>query len=127
MMMNHTQKLLSIRPTLEIEPTDESEIANFQSNTLRPILKMQNEIILAIFKDYIQEIKFDFSKVSPTKQKDFIEHAFAKQASLKFLLIGLIVGHFTSEEYTFYQIHKQELAKRIVRFLAKRIFDGLKK
>jgi hypothetical protein len=124
-MNTHIQNLLQIRPVLPVEPADDSEMAHFQVYTLRPVLKMQNELILDIFKDYLQEVKMDFSKRSEKQQRDFIENALTKQNPLKFTLIGTVIGHFTSEEYTFYQSHRQEITKRLVRFLSKRIFEGM--
>lgn len=125
-MDSHTQKLLSIRPSLSAEPADDSEMANFQVNTLRPILKMQHDLIIEIFKSYLKEVRQDFSQHSERQQRDFIEQALVKQASLKFTLLGVIVGHFTSEEYGFYQKNQKDILKRLVRFLSKRIFDGLR-
>ncbi len=124
-MNSHTQNLLGIRPSLPVEPTDDSEMAHFQVNTLRPILKMQHDLILKIFKSYLQEVKTDLSHRSEKQQRDFIEQALVKQASLKFTLLGVIVGHFTAEEYAVYQHHQKDILKRLVRFLSKRIFDGL--
>ncbi len=123
------QKLLALRPKLAIhQEEEESAMGHFQSNTLRPILKMQHASIIRIFEGYLLEInKIDFYELSEEKRKVFIESSLAKQTSLKYLLIGLLVGHFTDDELQFYQQHQSELHKRLTKFLAKRIFEGLSK
>lgn len=121
----NSEKLLALRPELAIDLQEESAMGYFQSNTLRPVLKMQHSVLIHIFKNYLKEIKIDFSNLSTEKQRSFIEQSLAKQAALKYLLIGVLVGHFTDDELQFYQQHQSELHKRLTKFLAKRIFDGL--
>ncbi len=124
-MNNQDQKLLALRPILPVVSPEGSEMGQFQVATLRPVLKMQNERILQIFQDYLAENKADYQTFSTEQKKKFIENALTKRKDLKFLLIGLLIGHFTSAEYAFYQNHRAEIHKRLTRFLAKRIFDGL--
>ncbi len=125
----YSEKLLALRPKLAIhQEEEENEIGHFQSNTLRPILKMQHASIIRIFEGYLLEInKIDFLDLSEEKQKVFIERSLSRRTPLKYLLIGLLVGHFTATELQFYQQHHSELHKRLTKFLAKRIFDGLSK
>ena len=44
-MNNRSTLLKSIRPKIEVDNTKSTELEIFQSVSLRPILKLQNEII----------------------------------------------------------------------------------
>ena len=41
-----------MRPEIITQPS-ESVLENFQNQTLRPILKQQNELLLAVFRQYV--------------------------------------------------------------------------
>ena len=111
----------------------------FQNSILRPILKLQNKILIAIFKDYITEKeaqktskeedktenKRAYSRLSPTKQREFIDTVFQKDIKFKSLLLGMIIGHFDLEEYNLYAQNKIGTDRRIINLLKERIFNGL--
>lgn len=107
----------------------------FQNSILRPILKLQNKVLLAIFKDYIIEKeakkggkesdKRTYSRLSATKQREYIDTIFQKDIKFKSLLIGMIIGHFDLEEYNLYAQNKIGTDRRIVNLLKERIFSGL--
>jgi hypothetical protein len=48
-----------------------------------------------------------------------------KNQNVKNLLLGLIVGHFTSEELELYLKMKTDLNRRIINMICKRIADTL--
>lgn len=123
--MNRDHLLPSIRPQLPPETADQQPMAQFQLHVLRPILKLQNELILSIFTDYLAEARQNPQVLSEERLRLLIDQALTRPTGLKPLLIGIIVGHFTAEEYTFYREHRTEIHKRLTRFLSKRIADGL--
>lgn len=114
----------------------------FQNSILRPILKLQNKIILAIFKDYITEKetqktskpnkeedktenKRAYSRLSPAKQREYIDTVFQKDIKFKSVLLGMIIGQFDLEEYNLYAQNKIGTDRRIINLLKERIFNGL--
>ncbi len=114
----------------------------FQNSILRPILKLQNKIILAIFKDYIiekeaqktskpskeedkTENKRAYSRLSPAKQREYIDTVFQKDIKFKSVLLGMIIGQFDLEEYNLYAQNKIGTDRRIINLLKERIFNGL--
>ncbi len=111
----------------------------FQNSTLRPILKLQNKILLAIFRDYIveketkkqnkkqnkTEDKRTYSRLSATKQREYIDTVFQKDIKFKSQLVGMIIGHFDLEEYNLYAQNSTGTDRRIVNLLKERIFNGL--
>lgn len=111
-----------IRPQLPIETTDDmSDIERFQTETLRPVLKMQHDLLKAIFADYLTQQKVKPQALSADQYTDFVYQALTKDQALKNTLLGTIVGQFTLNEYRFYSTYRQEIAKRLMKFMAKRI------
>jgi hypothetical protein len=111
-----------IRPQLPIEITDGmSDIERFQTETLRPVLKMQHDLLKAIFANYLTQQKVKPQALSVEQYTDFVYQALTKDQALKNILLGTIIGQFTLDEYHFYSANRQEIAKRLMKFMAKRI------
>jgi hypothetical protein len=125
MRMNHErdQGLVRLRPSLPIETGQQTDIERFQSETLRPVLKLQNPLILRIFRGYLQQTKAHLGQLSAEQRQAFIFNALAKDPALKHLLTGAVIGLLTDEELAFYEQHRAELARRLGQFLGKRIAD----
>jgi len=98
--MTRTNQLKDIRPQIPtIHEKRSSSIAErFQNQTLRPILKFQHDLIIQIFKEYIQKRKGVFLELSPAKRLIYIEQSIQKDLKFKHLMLGVITGHFTLEE-----------------------------
>lgn len=122
-MKNRNQALESIRIQIEVKTEKASVFESFQSITLRPILKFQNELLLSIFANYIADNKVNFLELKDEKKEELIHLTLKKSLALKSLLLGCIIGYFTSDEYLFYVHHKNEINKRMVELLIKRISD----
>ncbi|MBL7884412.1 MAG: glyoxalase [Bacteroidia bacterium] len=126
-MENRTTLVRSIRPTIKVITEKSTPIEVFQSNSLRPILKLQNELILTIFNNYILDNKIQFIELKEDKKKEFIFHHFKNNQPSKIFYLGIIIGMFTTEEYTFYSTNKQEINKRITTMLIERLNSQLEK
>lgn len=99
----------------------------FQNATLRPIIKMQHDLILALFQSYIQKKKIDFITLENHKAKDKIKSIFEKDINFKNLILGIIIGHFSIEEFDIYNSNTSEFHKRIIQITVQRIQDTLLK
>ncbi len=126
-MSNNSDLLLSIRPKIEVFTKKSSINESFQSETLRPILKFQNETLVSIFSFYLKEKKIPFSEQSIEKKDETIHAILKKNMAFKNLTIGLIIGHFTTVELSFYNVNKSEINKRIVELAIKRLSDQKEK
>ena len=93
----------------------------FQNETLRPIMKLQNDLLLAVFQNYIESSKVDFRQISNEKRMTFIENAIKKDIKFQNSLKGIVIGLFTSEEYMRYSGNTSALSKRITNLLLERI------
>jgi hypothetical protein len=98
-----------------------SKEENFQNQTLRPILKFQNDLFVIAFKNYISKHKTDFYSFSPEKKIIFIENAIQKDIKFRNSLKGMIVGLFTINEYESYIQNSSNLNKRMMTMLIERL------
>lgn len=113
--------ILSIRGGAigSITPESSSE-EKFQNQTLRPILKTQNDLLLAVFKNYIAKQKIDFKVFTPEKKMLFIENAIQRDIKFRNSLKGMIIGFFTLLEYEEYILNSSNLNKRMMNLLIER-------
>lgn len=110
-----------IRPALALDSTQSTPIEAFQNKTLRPILKLQNDLLFDVFKHYIFLRKNVFSELKQEKRKIYIEEAIKTDLKFKNRLMGIIIGHFALEEYRFFQDNETELTRRLTQLLIQRI------
>lgn len=109
------------RPEIEINTDFSSEIETFQSETLRPILKMKNETILSVFKNQLYQKSISIAQLNEEEKLDFISKLIKNDLSLKSFFIGLIVSDFNTNELQFYLANAKEFNKRITTLLIERI------
>ena len=98
----------------------------FQNQTLRPIIKMQHNLLVAYFGAYIVSSKSKFDVMSNLKKNEFIRNVFKKDNTFKAELKGIIIGQFTLDEYQTYCRHKSDFNKRILTMVEQRITSVLK-
>lgn len=122
-MKNDRSNLIALRPNIptinETAATNTAE--QFQNQTLRPILKFQNELLLQVFRAYTVQRKNVFHQLSHPKKLDYMEHSIRKDLKFKNRLLGLIIGHFISEEYTAFLKEEKELTRRLTNLLVQRL------
>jgi hypothetical protein len=92
----------------------------FQNNTLRPILKFQNDLLMELFIVYATKNKNVFFSLSIEKKNIYIEKATTSDIAFRNQLIGVIVGLFSVEEYLEYAKNSSNLNKRIITMLIER-------
>ena len=118
----NTQKL-SIRPaipTLEVKEHMASE-EEFQNQSLRPILKLQHEILQLLVKSYFEQKKNAFYKLSAERKPGYLKDILLQDRSIVHELRGLVIGQFTTDEMSYYLGNKSEINKRIQSLLLQRI------
>lgn len=93
----------------------------FQNEVLRPILKLQNDLLLASFRNYSVKYKNTFSSLTSEKKLAAIENAIQKDIKYRNTLKGMVVGLFTEQEYLFYSKNTSNLNKRMMSMLIERI------
>lgn len=105
--------------------SETSEEEYFQNQTLRPILKLQNDIFIALFKNYIIKSKADFENYTIDKKMQFIDVSVQNDMKFRSLLNGIIIGIFTVDEYLMYAINSSNINKRMITMLIERLKDQI--
>jgi hypothetical protein len=123
--MLRDNKLLELRPVLDSVIAQALPDEQFGNQTLRPILKLQHDLLVALFQAYLQEKAIKFTALSAFQQRVTIENAVKKDLPLRHTLVGCIIGLFTGEEYTYYLTHRLSLQKRLTALLIGRLSDTL--
>lgn len=126
-MTNRTDDLLQLRPsipTASINDTMTSE-ERFQNSTLRPLLKLQNDLIVAVFKNYILKHKNVFYGLSLTRRLEYIDNAISKDIKFRNSIKGMIIGQFTLEEYASYVQNSSALNKRMMNLVKERLLSHI--
>jgi len=113
--------MLPPRPTVETAPTASNPAEQFQNETLRPILKGQNEALLAHFRQYLQKRKGAFYRLPEPEQLEYIAHALRCDQKFKNFLVGMVVGWFNDEERNAFFASEAELTRRTTELTIQRI------
>ncbi|MGV8814229.1 MAG: glyoxalase [Gelidibacter sp.] len=126
-MKTRTHVLLRIRPALSnarIYDAMSSE-ERFQNTILRPILMLQNDLLIEVFKNYIAKHKNVFYGLSLPKQLDYIENVIHKDMKFRNSIKGMIIGQFTVEEYVIYIEYLSALNKRMMNLVRERFISHI--
>lgn len=107
--------------TIGIVTKDSSPEEKFQNETLRPILKFQNDLFIEVFRNYAVKQKGVFFSLSPDKKMAYIENTIQRDIKFRNSLKGIIIGMFTVSEYKEYIQNSSNLNKRMMNLLIERI------
>jgi len=124
-MNQRSLNLLEIRPKIiKAKVYDEMSFGeNFQNSTLRPVIKLQNSLLIAAFRNYIAKHKNSFHQLPLEKRLSFIENAIQKDSKFRNAVKGMIIGQFTVEEYEIYTRNSSALNKRMMKMVIERLKD----
>lgn len=107
--------------TLGTVSTQSSPDELFQNQTIRPILKLQNDLFIAVFINYVNKNKADFYSYTVEKKLQTIENSIQKDIKFRNSLKGIIMALFTIEEYDIYIQNSSSLNKRMMNLLVDRL------
>ena len=111
-----------------ISNTIKSEMSSdeyFQNSVLRPIIKFQNDLLIAAFLNFSNKYKNVFFDLSTEKKITYIENAIEKDSTFRNSLKDMIVGLFTVEEYNQYTNNASALNKPIVTIIKERLISHI--
>lgn len=126
-MTTRSEQLLAIRPEIPSAKIFDSMSADelFQNKTLRPIIKMQHDLFIAVFNNYIRKRKNVFYDLTLEKQLAYIDNAIHKDMKFRNSVKGMIIGQFTTEEYELYITNSSALNKRMMNIVKERLISSL--
>jgi len=115
--------LLGLRPIIESAKVLPTMCADeiFQNQTLRPVAKLQDDLLVAVFKNYVAKHKNVFYDLTIEKRLDYIENAIHKDMKFRNSLKGIIIGQFTLDEYETYIQNSSDLNKRMMNIVKDRL------
>ena len=122
-MIDRDQFLLSLRPQIESAVVNASTLPDeqFQNRTLRPVILLQNDLLLEAFRNYVQKHKNVFYDMTVEKRMSYIENAIQKDIKFRNSLKGMVIGQFTIEEYSYYITNSSALNKRMMNLVKDRL------
>ena len=126
-MNSRDQVLLNIRPEIPsaVVTDSMSEEEFFQNNTIRPIAKLQNDLLVEVFKHYIKKHKNVFYDLPIDKRLDYIENAIHKDMKFRNSLKGIMIGQFSIQEHRQYVKNSSALNKRMLNIVKGRLKSNL--
>ena len=112
-----------IRPEIpEIADTEnKSPIEAFQNTVLRPILKMQHDLLVIHFKNASVVKKSKIHEMKVEKREALIDKLLQNDHRFKAEVKGMVLGGMTVEEYEIYLKEASEFNRRIFTMIAERI------
>jgi hypothetical protein len=113
--------LLALRPVVPAETADaDGTVGAFLHATLRPVLKLQNDLLLAVVADFVRDHHIG---LRPTDQHHQLTELLTRNTKLRYTVVGLISGVFTADEYAYYRQHRGELNRRLLEMALRRVLD----
>ena len=113
--------LLALRPTVPADTADAADtIGAFLHATLRPVLKLQNDLLLAVVADFVRDHHI---VLRLTDQQHQLTGLLDRNTKLRYTVVGLTTGVFTADEYAFYRPHRSELNRRLLELAQHRVLD----
>ena len=122
--------LLPLRPTLPAEaryaeaapgvplPDD---LEAFQTRPLRPLLKLQNPLLLALVADHLGRTTPGFPDFAPADQEERLVKMLRQDARFKRTLYGFVAGLCTEQEFAFFLHHRAEVRRRMLARVTERL------
>lgn len=121
-MKTKDESILEIRgESIGTITENSSQEEKFQNQTLRPILKFQNDLFVEVFRNYATKQKGVFFTLSPEKKMSYIENAIQRDIKFRNSLKGIVMGMFTITEYKEYIQNSSNINKRMMNLLIERL------
>ena len=126
-MSSRSEKLLQQRPQIPSSKIHDnmSREEYFQNAVLRPVLKLQNELFIVVYMNYIRKHKNVFHDLSLPKKMQYIENSVQRDVKFRNNLKGIILGQLTIEEFEVYAENSSALNKRMMNLLIERLKDQI--
>ena len=97
----------------------------FQNMVLRPVIKMQHDILILRVKSYFISKRVMFNVMDKKKRTLAIEQAFLADNAFKKEIQGMILGQLDTTEYRRYLQNERNMNKRIIQMVRNRMLDSV--
>jgi hypothetical protein len=121
------EKTKTNRPTLPTEIMEGiiNPAEEFQNMVLRPIIKMQSDLLMAHISAKVKSLKIEWEGMKPIKKTEALTTLMTKDQAFKSEIVGMVIGQFDLEEYTTYLKMQKEINRRITQIVLNRGIDKL--
>lgn len=121
-MPDRDAALLALRPSVDADPEAAvSPTERFLHATLRPVLKLQNDVLLALVARYVAARVPGFARFAPDDRDARLRALLRSDSRLKQTLLGVVYGALTADELAVALHHDAEVRRRTVALLAERV------
>ncbi|WP_151086919.1 hypothetical protein [Hymenobacter baengnokdamensis] len=120
--------LLALRPAIAGQPAaipTPATVADFQQQVLRPLLKLQQPVLLAAVADVALDYRLPLATADATEANRLLGELLARHTRLRASIIGLITGQLTLAELAFYRRHRRELNRRLLDLAQQRVLSSV--
>ena len=126
-METRDSQLIAIRPIIPSAQVNDTMSADeqFQNGTLRPVVKLQNDLLVEAFRNYITKHKNVFYNLTIERRMEYIANAIQKDIKFRNSLKGMVIGQFTLEEYRTYIQNSSALNKRMMNLVRERLQSNM--
>ena len=97
----------------------------FQNMVLRPVIKMQHDVLILRVKTYFTSKRVMFNVMDKKKRTLAIEQAFLGDNAFKKEIQGMILGQLNVDEFQGYLKNERSMNKRIIQMVRNRMLDSL--
>ena len=97
----------------------------FQNMVLRPIIKMQHDLLIIRVKSHFRSKRILFNVMDNKKRTEAIIQAFQSDHYLKKEIQGMITGQLSLAEFQQYLKSERSINKRIIQMVRNRMIDSL--
>ncbi len=118
-MISRDENVQALRPFIDFGELPQP-LNKFQE-VLRQILKLQNDILVQNTLHFLKNKHKGFSNLDVNLKKELFLKSLKKDIAFKKDLIGMVKGLFTTDELMEYLNNQQEINKRLVEFIYKRV------
>ncbi|MFT4661655.1 MAG: hypothetical protein ACI8XB_001935 [Patiriisocius sp.] len=101
-----------------------SDEERFQNEILRPIIKMQHDLLIANYRQILVQRKTPFHNITTEERNVIIDNSLKRDVQLKNYLKGMIIGCMTIDEYNQYLTMASSLNRRINNIIKQRLIDS---
>ena len=126
-LLRPTTTLLALRPVIAGQPAaipTPTTVADFQHLVLRPLLKLQHALLLAVVADFAADYHLPLATADATQTGRLLAELLTRNTRLRATVVGLVMGHFTTEELAFYRQHRAELNRRLLDLAHQRVMSN---
>ena len=113
---------LKPRPLLSLKIANSKEEI-FQNEILRPILKLQHDLVITLAQEFLKSRNITWEKVKEKDPFQWLNINIKRDIPFKNQLIGMVIGQFSKKELDEYLTFQKEMNKRIINMMTERIIS----